>query len=89
MFEIRPAGFSKGKAIQAFMHGEPFVGRLPVFIGDDVTDEDGFAIVNALGGTSIRVGHVAPSAATHHLANVSEVIDWLRSLPLPARTPFS
>lgn len=89
VFEIRPAGFSKGKAIQTFMQEPPFAGRLPVFIGDDVTDEDGFAIVNALGGLSIRVGQVATSVATaakYHLADVNEVIAWLRSLPLPART---
>lgn len=88
VFEIRPAGYSKGKAIQTFMHEAPFAGRLPVFIGDDVTDEDGFAIVNALGGLSIRVGEVAASAARHRLANVGEVIIWLRSLPLPARSSF-
>lgn len=85
VFEIRPAGFSKGRAIQAFMHEPPFAGRRPVFIGDDVTDEDGFTIVNALGGQSIRVGEVATSAAKYHLANVDEVLTWLRSLPLPAR----
>lgn len=86
VFEIRPAGYSKGKAIQTFMHEAPFAGRLPVFIGDDITDEDGFAIVNALNGLSIRVGDAAASAARHRLANVSEVIGWLRSLPLPQRS---
>ena len=55
--ELVPAGASKGQAIGWLMQHEPFAGRLPVFIGDDVTDEDGFEVVNALGGLSIRIGH--------------------------------
>lgn len=83
--EIRPAGFSKRGAVQAFMQRPPFAGRRPVFIGDDVTDEDGFAMVNALNGYSIRVGDNSPTQAKHRLANVEQVIEWLRSLPLPPR----
>lgn len=80
VFEIRPAGYSKGGAIQAFMHESPFTGRTPLFIGDDITDEAGFTIVNQLGGVSIRVGDVAATAAQYHLADVDEVIRWLRAL---------
>lgn len=86
VFEIRPAGYSKRGAVHAFMQSPPFAGRLPVFIGDDVTDEDGFAMVNALDGLSIRVGTEAGTTqAKYRLANVAQVIHWLRSLPLPPR----
>ncbi len=76
--ELRPAGHSKGSAISAFLRDAPFLGRLPVFIGDDVTDEAGFAIVNKLGGMSIRVGPTAATAAAHRLDGVDEVIAWLQ-----------
>ncbi|MGC3981752.1 MAG: trehalose-phosphatase [Steroidobacteraceae bacterium] len=80
VLELTPAGFSKRTAIQAFMQETPFAGRTPVFVGDDVTDEDGFAAVNALGGYSIRVGsEAAPhSAARYQFSSVSAVIAWLR-----------
>lgn len=80
VFELRPAGYSKGTAVAAFMAEVPFRGRRPLFIGDDATDEDGFAVVNDLGGISIRVGDVADSAARHHLADVEAVHRWLGEL---------
>jgi trehalose 6-phosphate phosphatase len=80
VFEIRPRGIDKGTAIKAFLAEPPFVGRLPIFLGDDVTDEDGFAIVNALGGHSIRVGRTASTAARFHLPDVAAVIEWLEWL---------
>ena len=77
VFELRPAGYSKGTAIEAFMREPPFHGRRPLFIGDDVTDEDGFAVVNALDGISIRVGDAATTSARHRLADVDAVRQWL------------
>ena len=56
LFEIKPRGFNKATAIKAFMNESPFSGRKPVFIGDDLTDQDGFAMVEALGGITIGVG---------------------------------
>ena len=47
--ELKPAGCDKGKAIAQFMREAPFEGRVPVFLGDDVTDEYGFRVVNATG----------------------------------------
>ena len=54
-WEIRPAGADKGSAVRALMARPPFAGRLPVFVGDDVTDEDGIAAAIDLGGVGLRV----------------------------------
>jgi trehalose 6-phosphate phosphatase len=75
--EIRPNGNDKGTAIRRFMEMAPFQGRTPVFIGDDVTDEAGFAVVNALGGHSIRVGAAITTAARHRIPDVSSLHRWL------------
>lgn len=56
VIELRPASASKGLAIEAFMREAPFHGRLPLAIGDDLTDEAMFRAANALGGSSIRMG---------------------------------
>jgi trehalose 6-phosphate phosphatase len=58
MWEVRPHGVDKGTAVAHLMARAPFLGRLPVFIGDDVTDEDGIAEALALGGTGLRVPDV-------------------------------
>lgn len=79
VLELLPAAADKGRAIESFMELPLFTGRRPVFVGDDLTDEDGFAVVNALGGLSVRVGHAANSAARWQLSNVSELRAWLRA----------
>jgi trehalose 6-phosphate phosphatase len=58
MWEVRPRGVDKGTAVARLMGRAPFLGRLPVFIGDDVTDEDGIAEALALGGVGLRVPDV-------------------------------
>lgn len=78
--EIKPAGLSKRTAIEAFLREPPFAGRMPVFLGDDVTDEDGFAAVNTMGGCSIQVGRLEPTAARHRLPDVGSVADWLAGI---------
>jgi trehalose 6-phosphate phosphatase len=74
--EIRPAGWDKGRAVTEFMAEPPFAGRVPVVVGDDATDEDGFAAANRLGGHSIKVG-AGPTVARWRLAGVVEVLAWL------------
>jgi trehalose 6-phosphate phosphatase len=77
--ELKPAGRDKGTAIIEFMSEAPFRGRIPVFIGDDVTDEHGFAAVNNLGGHSVKVGP-GSSAARWRIPNVTAVRAWLEEI---------
>lgn len=81
VLEIKPRLSDKGAALLSFLDEPPFRGRCPVFIGDDVTDEDAFRAVNGLGGHSIRVGNSRDSHAEWQLPDVNGVIDWLESLP--------
>lgn len=66
--ELVPAAASKGGAIAWLMQQPPYAGRHPVFIGDDVTDENGFAAVNGLDGLSIRIG-AGETCARHRIAS--------------------
>ncbi|MFC3606550.1 trehalose-phosphatase [Stutzerimonas tarimensis] len=76
VYELKPRGASKGEAISAFLEEPPFAGRLPVFIGDDLTDEAGFGVVNRLGGLSIKVGQ-GDTLANWRLDSVKDVHRWL------------
>ncbi len=77
--ELLPLGVNKGTAVRDFMAEAPFAGRRPVFIGDDVTDLDGFAAAKALGGYGIAVG--TRVTADYRLTDVQAVRDWLRTAP--------
>jgi trehalose 6-phosphate phosphatase len=79
VFELRPAGKDKGTAIAEFLEEAPFRGRTPVFLGDDLTDEHGFSIVNGRGGVSVKVGD-GPTEATARLPDVDAVRAWLERL---------
>ena len=76
--EAKPANFDKGTAIEEFLLEAPFKGRKPVFIGDDLNDEHGFAVINKLGGISIKVGE-GDSCAASRLGSVDVVRTWLAS----------
>lgn len=54
-FELRHRNYHKGRAVSIFMEAAPFQGRKPVFIGDDVTDENGIAAAEVLGGIGLRM----------------------------------
>jgi len=75
--ELVPAASGKGGAIRALMERPPYRGRIPVFVGDDRTDEHGFEAVNALGGVSVKIGP-CPTAATRRLPGTASFRDWLR-----------
>jgi trehalose 6-phosphate phosphatase len=79
VLEIKSIDAHKGMVVERFLAEQPFAGRVPVFIGDDVTDEDAFAVVNRHGGYSIRVGAARdkPSAARWALATPDQVHSWL------------
>lgn len=79
--EIKPQGIDKGAAIDAFMREVPFTGRIPVFVGDDLTDEKGFLVVNAMQGISVKIGE-GSSQARYRLKGVDEVYHWLEQLLL-------
>jgi trehalose 6-phosphate phosphatase len=66
--EVKVAGVDKGTAVRDFMAAAPFAGHRPVFVGDDTTDEAGFAFVQASGGIAIKVG-TGPSIAHHRIGS--------------------
>lgn len=74
--EIKPAGFDKGSAVLEYLAEPPFLGRTPVYIGDDLNDEHPFAAVNRLDGISIKVGR-GRSCARFRLPDVAAVRAWL------------
>ena len=82
VFEIKPGGKDKGSAIAEFMAEPPFAGRTPAFLGDDLTDEYGFALVNASGGHTVKVG-AGNSAARWRLEGAAAVRDWLAAALRP------
>ena len=75
--ELRAPGRTKADAVTAFMAEPPFAGARPVFLGDDLTDEDGFAAAQGLGGYGVIVGRRRPTAARFALPNVEAALAWL------------
>lgn len=80
VYEVKPHGMDKGAAIDLLLAVEPFSGRMPIFAGDDITDEHGFAVVNARDGISIKVGEGMDTLAKYHIGSVSELRTWLSEL---------
>ena len=78
VLEIKPRGFTKASAIQAFMTEAPFSGRKPVFVGDDLTDQDGFRLVEDQGGISIAVGDRVHGQ--YRFENAVAVRSWLHGI---------
>lgn len=78
--ELKPPGVDKGRAIAAFLEEPPFLGRRPVFAGDDLTDEAGFVAINERGGVSIRIGEGRPTAALFGHGDVTALQSWLVEL---------
>lgn len=84
--EILPSAAGKGKVIQSFLREPPYFGRRPVFVGDDLTDENGFRAVNAQGGISVRIGD-GETIARQRVGTPAELrhslLGWADGGPLP------
>ena len=79
VLELRAPGSDKGAALRRLMREPPFAGARPLFVGDDVTDEDAFEAAAALGGAGILVGPPRPTAARWRLEGVGAVAAWLEA----------
>jgi trehalose 6-phosphate phosphatase len=77
--EIKHSGFTKATGVRELMTHEPFRGRRPLFIGDDVTDESVFAIMPDFGGLAFSVGRRAQGVAGH-FDEPRDVRAWLARL---------
>ncbi|MFN7103377.1 MAG: trehalose-phosphatase [Pseudorhizobium sp.] len=90
VFEIRPARANKGGALQSYLSEAPFEGRRPIAIGDDVTDEAMFEVVNDLEGHSIRVAETeGGTAARSIVASAADVRQALAAIAVAARQSHS
>lgn len=78
--ELKAKGHHKGHAVEAFLAVPPFRGRTPVFVGDDITDEAAFEVVNALDGISIRVGSQTGTVARYVAGGPEDIRKWLGHL---------
>jgi trehalose 6-phosphate phosphatase len=79
VFEVQIQGFDKGRAIRRFMKARPFLGRKPVFIGDDEIDRAGFDAALARGGLAFSVGIEFPGLSGV-FACPDAVRTWLHEL---------
>src|SRR3546814_13671905 len=86
VFELRPHGIDKGTALRAFMRDAPFAGRLPIMVGDDLTDEAAFIAARQMGGYGIKIG-AGPSTALWRLDNPRILACWLHRLSMQKRLP--
>jgi trehalose 6-phosphate phosphatase len=87
VYEFAARGSDKGTALTAQMQCAPFAGRVPVAVGDDVTDEDAFAAAAALQGFGIAVGPRISATARFRLADADAVADWIAGLAGDAHAP--
>lgn len=88
VLELLPASANKGDAIAALLRHPPYRDRVPVFIGDDVTDEHGFEVVDAAGGLSVRVGE-GPSRAARRIATPTALMRCLDQWAASGRIAFA
>ncbi len=85
VFEIKAMAAWKERAIEIFMEVEPFIGRIPVVLGDDKTDEGGFKAALRRGGLAIQVGPGESTVATAYMQSPAVVREWLARLPATLR----
>ena len=78
VLELKPSAATKADAVREFLREAPFAGRRPIYVGDDVTDLDGFAAVEQAGGLSVAVGDRV--RAQRHLGSPRDVLALLGNL---------
>jgi trehalose 6-phosphate phosphatase len=79
VLEIKLAGVNKGAALRRLMHFAPFAGRIPIFAGDDRTDEDVFAVLPDFDGTGVSVGR-SMAGAEFMVHQPRDIRHWLAHL---------
>jgi trehalose 6-phosphate phosphatase len=79
VIEVKSRGFNKGMAVRELMNHAPFAGRTPIFIGDDRTDEDAFAVMPEFNGIAISVGRKVQGVEARFQAP-TDVRQWLDRL---------
>jgi trehalose 6-phosphate phosphatase len=77
VLEFKPSGMDKGRAMQELLSRGPFAGRVPVYAGDDLTDEYAFAVANKRHGISVRIGSREPTLARFTLPGPAATAVWL------------
>ena len=77
--ELRPEGSGKDGALARLMDIAPFAGRVPVYAGDDLTDEPAIAEAQTRGGFGIKIGE-GDTQALHRLPDPAALADWLDSV---------
>jgi trehalose 6-phosphate phosphatase len=78
VFEFKPPAINKGDSLTAFLTEPPFLGRLPVFLGDDLTDVHALEVAQSCGGMAIQVGDLRTDTAQFTLSGPAAVLRWLR-----------
>jgi len=76
--ELLMPGADKGSAVEKFIQTPVFQGSRPLFVGDDLTDEDAFTKVLEYEGAGILVGPERETAARWRLPGVADVLAWLK-----------
>ena len=80
VLELHDSRYSKATAVHAFMHHSTFQKRVPLFVGDDVVDEEGFLAVEHYGGIAMAVGEVHRLKRRIVFNGPAEVRFWLEDL---------
>lgn len=83
VIEVKAVGYSKGTAVRKLMTHAPFAGRIPFFIGDDITDEAAFAVMPEFHGVAISVGRSIPGMLGA-FQSPGDVRQWLEHLSIAA-----
>jgi trehalose 6-phosphate phosphatase len=86
VIEVKGRGFDKGTGVRELMNHAPFAGRIPIFIGDDITDEDAFRVVPEFKGLAMSVGRKLPGVSGL-FQSAAEVRQWLAWLSGDAAAP--